>query len=92
MVGESRDNPVFMKFIRDEQDNVKWGNILLLTVLTIASGYLASRAQRLGANPDITIQAKMKLYKGLETYAAKEATIWSKAAQHFHELYEIQAL
>lgn len=49
--GSAADSPLWMKLVRDE-DGPKWGNILVMLAVTVASGWLASKAQRAGSNPD----------------------------------------
>jgi hypothetical protein len=57
--GSTKDEPVFMKLIRDE-DGIKWGNMLVMLGLTVLSGYLASKSQRWGSSPDVATALKMR--------------------------------
>jgi hypothetical protein len=61
VAGSNKDNPVWMKFVRDEDDNIQWGRIFLALALTALSGYIASQAQRAGGNIDFVTQARMKI-------------------------------
>jgi hypothetical protein len=58
--GTSKDAPVFMKLIRDD-DGIKWGNMVIMLGLTIVSGYLAAKSQRWGSSPDLSTMVKMKV-------------------------------
>lgn len=58
--GTSKEQPVFMRLIQDD-DGVKWGNVLVMLGLTIASGYLAAKAQRAGAQPDAAAMLRMRI-------------------------------
>ena len=56
----TRDNPVWMKIIHDE-DGIKWANLIVMLGLTALSGYLAARSQRAGANPDLGVELRLKV-------------------------------
>lgn len=56
----TRDNPVWMKIIHDE-DGIKWANLIVMLGLTALSGYLAARAQRAGSNPDLGVELRLKI-------------------------------
>lgn len=57
--GSTKDVPVFMKMIKDE-DGIKWGNMIIMLGLTVLSGYLASKSQRWGSSPDMATALKMR--------------------------------
>jgi hypothetical protein len=50
-----------MKVIRSDAGEVQWARIALMLALTVVSGYLATRSQRLGSRPDLEVQAKMRV-------------------------------
>lgn len=58
--GASRETPVFMKLVRDD-DGIKWANIVIMLGVTVLSGYLAAKSQRWGAKPDLTSLVKMRI-------------------------------
>jgi hypothetical protein len=60
VTGGSKDNPIFMKLIRDD-DGVKWGNIVVMLALTVVSGYLATKSQRAGSKIDFEREVKMRV-------------------------------
>jgi hypothetical protein len=59
--GTSQENPIWMRFVKDEE-GIKWGNIILALALTAASGYLASQSQRLGSKPGVQTLLKMRIF------------------------------
>lgn len=86
--GSAADAPLWMKLVRDD-DGVKWGNILVMLAVTIASGYLGVRAQRAGSNPDAARELKMTLARKLVYVGSKlerlgrdiQETGWAKYEQ-----------
>lgn len=60
--GSSPDYPVYFKWVRDENGDVSWGKILLMFGLTVVSGYLAAKSQRVGSSavdPVTTLRLKL---------------------------------
>jgi hypothetical protein len=62
MSGETPGNPVYFKFVRDDNDQLDWTKILIMLGITVVSGYLAAKSQRWGAeesNPVLTVKMKL---------------------------------
>lgn len=80
LAGSAADAPIWMKLVRDE-DGIKWGNILVMLAVTVASGYLATRAQRAGSSADAGRELKMNL-------ARKTVTIGSRLERLGRDIQE----
>jgi hypothetical protein len=62
IVPGTKESPIYMKFLRDEEDKIDWAKILIMLALTVASGYLASKSQRWGSSSTDPIKSlKMSL-------------------------------
>ena len=68
--GSAADAPLFMRLVRDD-DGVKWANILVMLAVTVVSGYLATKAQRAGSNPDSAREVRMKVARAQITVGSK---------------------
>lgn len=90
--GTSRENPLYFKFLRDEQDNIQWSKVVLALALTVLSGYLATQAQRAGSGPDQLKAAKMRFHKTVETVARGQVVFWGKVADNASTRYDIARL
>jgi hypothetical protein len=64
--GSSKDQPFFMRLVYDEDDAIKWGNVLVMLGLTVLSGYLAARSQRAGSMPDTAAMIRMRIARAGE--------------------------
>lgn len=90
--GSTPDNPLFFKFLRDEDDQISLKKIVVMLALTALSGYLATQAQRAGSSPDQLKSARMRVHRAAETVSRRQAAFWSSVADHHHDLYEIARL
>lgn len=90
--GTSRDNPLYFKFLRDGEDNLQLGKIVVALALSVLSAYLATQAQRAGSGPDQMKAAKMRFHRTTGLLAARQAQFWLKIADNARDRYEIAKL
>lgn len=56
--GSGRESPLWMRLVKDDE-GIKWANIIVMLTVTVASAYLAARAQRAATSPDTKSPAMM---------------------------------
>jgi hypothetical protein len=59
--GTTPEQPLFFKWVRDEQGQVNWGRVVLALALTVATAYLSVQTQRSASSPDFARSARMGL-------------------------------
>ena len=84
-------NPIWMRLIKDEK-GIKWGHLVVMLVFTVASGYLASQAQRAGGDADMAKSLKMRYHHEVMKYAAKRERFWLSVICHHHDQYDLARL
>lgn len=90
--GTTPEHPLYFRFLRDDQNDLQLGKILVALGLTVLSAYLATQAQRAGSGPDQLKAAKMKVYKTISKVAHGQAAFWGKVAQNADTRYDIARL
>lgn len=85
--GSAADAPLFMRLVRDD-DGVKWANILVMLAVTVVSGYLATKAQRAGSNPDSARELKMKVARAQITMGSKIVRLGQRVEETGWKAYE----
>jgi hypothetical protein len=91
-LGASPDNPVYFRFLRDEDNALDWKKIVVMLGLTVLSGYLATQSQRAGSSPDQMKAARMRFHRAVIQVAHGQVNLWSDIARHHADLYEIARL
>lgn len=51
--GATEDKPLFVKWIEDDDGEIRWGRVLLALALTVATAYLSMATQRAAGSPDL---------------------------------------
>ncbi|HEY1622144.1 MAG TPA: hypothetical protein VGG25_31290 [Streptosporangiaceae bacterium] len=69
--GSSADQPVYFKWVRDDDGELQWGKILLRLGVTIAIAYLSVQAQRTASSPDLNRTLAMNLARRRITLGVK---------------------
>jgi hypothetical protein len=80
-----------MQLVRTGTGEIAWGRIVLMLSLTVLSGYLASKSQRLGASA-VEIPLKARYYHGMQTMAAGQAKFWTEVQHRAAFRYELTRL
>lgn len=80
-----------MQLVRTDAGKVRWGSILLMLGLTVLSGYLASKSQRLGSSA-AGIPVKARYYHGVQTVAAGQRLFWTEIEKRAATRYDIARL
>jgi hypothetical protein len=91
-LGSTRDNPVYFRFLRDDENNLDIKKVLVMLALTILSGYLAVQSQRIGSSPDQLRSARMRYHRAAGRVAASQGKFWTEIAKHHADRYEIARL
>lgn len=66
--GTTAETPLYFRWVRDSEDKINWGRMVLMLGLTVATAYLSVRTQRTASDPDFTRTIKMKLAQREITY------------------------
>ena len=80
-----------MQLVRTGTGEIAWTRIVLMLGLTVLSGYLASKSQRLGASA-VEIPLRARYYHGLQTVAAGQAKFWTEVQKRAALRYDIARL
>jgi hypothetical protein len=91
-LGSTRENPIYFRFLRDEELKLDWRKIATMLALTALSGYLATASQRAGSRPDGLKMARMYYHATAGKLAAKQTEFWRGVYKHHADLYEIARL
>ena len=59
--GSSPEQPLYFKWVRSDDGQIRWGRILLMLGVTVLTGYLSVQSQRAAASPDFNRQLRMNL-------------------------------
>lgn len=57
--GATPEQPLFFKWVRDEDGQVNWGRVLFSLGLTVLAAYLSIQTQRTAADPDFMRTLRM---------------------------------
>jgi hypothetical protein len=90
--GSTPEAPLYFRFLRDDQDNIQWGKVVVALALSVLSAYLATQAQRSGSGPDQMKAIKMKYHRAVNELAIGQAKFWSKVADNAATRYDIARL
>lgn len=91
-LGATPENPIYFRFLRDEQLKLDWRKIAVALALTALSGYLATASQRAGSRPDGLKTARMRYHATAGKLAAGQVEFWRKVYKHHADMYEIARL
>lgn len=64
MAGETQDQPIYVRWVTDDDGRLRWDRILVGLALTVVTGYLATAAQRAGSDPDLLTLGRMRAARG----------------------------
>ena len=85
----TRENPVYFRWFRDEDDKPDWGKIILMLGITVVSGYLAAKSQRWGSAADDPVrQVKMRVAQKQITLGARLQRVGRVVEEHGWSAYE----
>lgn len=59
--GSSQEQPLFFKWVHDDDGGIRWGRVLVALGLTIATAYLSVATQRAASSPDFARSMAMGL-------------------------------
>lgn len=57
--GSTAEQPVYFKWVTDRDGRIRWGRVLLMLGVTVASAYLSVRTQRAGSSADFEKTLRM---------------------------------
>jgi hypothetical protein len=86
--GGDKDTPIFMKMVRADDGEIRWGRILVMLGLTILSGYLATASQRARAQPDMLRTARMRALRASRRACQAQADFWQVLATRSAQEYQ----
>lgn len=59
--GTSADQPLYFKWVRDDDGQVNWGRVVLALGLTVLTAYLSVQTQRAASSPDFARTIRMSV-------------------------------
>lgn len=69
--GSSAEEPLFFKWVHNEDDSINWAKIILMLGLTVLTGYLSVQSQRAASSPDFNRTIRMGLAQKKITLGVK---------------------
>lgn len=69
--GSSPESPVYFKWVRNDDDSINWGKVIISLSLTVLAAYLSVQTQRTAADPDFTRTVRMRLAQKQITLGVK---------------------
>lgn len=61
--GATPKQPVYFKLVVDDAGEIRWGRVLIMLGLSLASAYLSVRVQRTASSPDLGRTVAMSVAK-----------------------------
>ena len=89
--GSTPEQPLYMKIVLNDNGQISWTRIAVMLGLTVLSGYLASKSQRLGASA-VEIPIRARYYHGLQTIAGQQAKFWTEVQKRAAFRYDVARL